>query len=49
MGWRFRWVMDVEHDGEPMGDHWPRLVRWAVVGLAVLGVVAVVVVRLVTR
>lgn len=44
MGWRVSWRVSMESDREGR-DAWPSLVRWAVVGLAVLGVAAVLIAK----
>jgi hypothetical protein len=49
--WRVVWFFVVESDRDRDADDrraWGTLLRWAVVGLAVLGVAAVIAVRLAT-
>lgn len=45
MGHRFVWMLIWERDGEEPRE-WSGLLRWAIVGLAVIGVAAVIVWRL---
>jgi hypothetical protein len=46
VSWRLRWSLTIEHTPEAGGEvHSSRLVRWAVLGLAVLGATAVLLVR----
>jgi hypothetical protein len=48
VAWSFEWHLKIERtqdEGEMHAQPWPTLLRWAIIGLAVLGVFAVLVVR----
>lgn len=45
MGFRFSWRLDLEHDGERDGERLPFLIKWVAIGLAVLGIAAILIAR----
>ena len=45
MGWRFIWLLTIERDDPTSADRLNPLVKWVVIGLAALGVAAVIIYR----
>lgn len=45
MGWRFTWWLSIESDRDPGDVRWPTLVKWAIVGLAIIGISGILIAK----